>query len=172
MTPGWAAWLFPTWIATLVLAGWAMRSIGFDRGFEEALEPQRHRHRIGTPQESTLLELPRAGVLEPQPEPDRHDGFQTEWTFFGAQVAPAPGRDEYELMTRTTQTMAVVATSATAAVKLPGDGRPEETPSAWTRRQALEMDAFIKGMVEESNYYQHTILASGTRHSRREGGVR
>ena len=154
--------LFPAWFFTILLAGtigaWCAWPVAFDRGFEEAdgQQRRRHRHRIGDPQETTLLELPREGRLEPlTPMPPTH----SEWTFFGAgvEVEPRPGPAEYELLTAPTVTMA--ATTATAVMTLPGDGRPDETPSAWTRRQALEMDAFIKAMREESNYFQHTILA-------------
>ena len=165
MTPGWAAWLFPVWIATVIVAGVASAfiawQIAFDRGFEEAVGPrERHRHRLGGPQETTLLELPRAGRPQPVPEtpmPLTH----SEWMFFrGAQVQPQPGPAEYELLTAPTVTMTATSTTTTASLKL------AETPSAWTRRQALEMDAFISKMREESNYYQHAILADHAPRSR------
>ena len=177
MTPLPAAVLFPAWFITVILAGaagaWIAWPMAFDRGFEEALEPerQRHRHRIGDPQETTLLALPRAErlALEPLPEPEHAP--VPEWMFFGAQVQPQPGRDEYDLMTRH------------AGTSPPGDAAPEETPSAWTRRQgeqlARDIDEMIaaseqrrRELVEESNYFQHAILAEGPRHGKREEGAR
>ena len=168
MTPHVAAWLFPAWVVTVILAGvvgmWIAWPVAFDRGFEEAVGPkERHRHRIGDPQQTTLLELPRAGqlALEPLPEPER--------AFLGAQVQPRPGPAEYELMTRPhgqappaepdPATIRMGVTRTSVEVEVSGDPRRDETPSAWTRRQAVAMDEFIKGMVEESNYFQHTILA-------------
>ena len=162
MTPGMAAWLIPAWFATLILAGavgaWTAWPMAFDRGFEEADGRERHRHRIGDPQVTTLLGLPRAGrlaleppapePLEPLPRPQRAP--EPEWTFFGAQAEPQPGRAEYELMTRRPATAEVAVSRETPA---------HETPSAWTRRQVREMDAYIKEMEEKSNYFQHALKA-------------
>jgi hypothetical protein len=162
-------WLLIACAASVILGGaigaciaW---QIAFDRGFEEACGNKRHRHRIGSPQETTLLELPRAGQLALEPMPG-----ETEWTFFGAQVEPQPGPAEYELltapvMTQTTQTMTVTATTATVETRI------DETDSAWSRRhvreleaklrdQELESDAYIKNMREESNYFRNVMLAA------------
>lgn len=173
--------LLAAWVVSVVLGGvlgaWIMHPIAFDRGFEEACGNKRHRHRVGSPQETTLLELPRAGRLaldsrppEPKPGP--------EWTYFGAQPQPV-GPAEYELMTRPSgqvppwepdqaATVRMGITRTSVQVEVSGDTRTEETPSAWTRRQALEMDAFIKSMTEQSNCFQHAILAGHL--SRRGGG--
>ena len=166
--PHMAAIAIGAWFITLIIAGaigaWAAWGIAFDRGFEEAAGHGRHRHRIGAPQETTLLELPRAGRLALEPPPPAPEPAPVpEWMYFGAPPAPpAPvGPAEYRLMTR-----------QSPGDQPPGTAGGGETPSAWTRRQALEMDAFIKTMVEESCYFQHMILAGGSRHSRPEGGVR
>jgi hypothetical protein len=163
MTP--AVWLTLACVASVILGGilgaciaW---QIAFDRGFEEACGNKRHRHRAGGPQQTTLLELPRAGRPEPEtPMPPTH----SEWMFFGgAQVQPQPGPAEYQLLTAPTVTMTATTTTTTASLKL------AETPSAWTKRMGLEMDEYISKMHEESNYFQHTILAE---HLTREGGAR
>jgi hypothetical protein len=176
MTP--ADWLILACVACVILGGiigaLIDHPIAFDRGFEEACGNKRHRHRIGSPQETTLIQLPpRAGRPAPEPWPELDPELgggrpvcvipgtgPPQWRFFGdgQQVLPQPGRDEYALltapvMTQTTQTMTV--TTATATVET----RTDETPSAWTKRMGLEMDAYISKMREESNYFQHMILA-------------
>jgi hypothetical protein len=141
-------WLGSTAVACLITA-WAFYSVGFDHGHDEGADRERGRHRIAAPPE-----LPRAGRL-PVADPP--------WEFFGgAQVEPQPGPAEYELMTRTAKTA-----EQPEADPMPGqlprwpdkDDPGDETPSAFTRRMADEVEKMIAGWEAQGNYDRHLIQA-------------
>jgi hypothetical protein len=156
-------WLGSTAVACLITA-WAAYLAGFDHGHDEGADRERGRHRAAAPPE-----LPRAGRLEITPEPGlfRAGGVLPDpfpgWEFFGgAQVEPQPGPAEYELMTRTAQTA-----EQPEADPMPGqlplwpdkDDPDDETPSAFTRRMADEVEKMIAGWEAQGNYDRHLIQA-------------
>jgi hypothetical protein len=141
--------------AALTLGGLASGPIWYSTGHRHGREDGSYgdgpKHRRGGPQVSTLLELPAAGRLPVQDGPAAGEPPAPQpaagppWMFFGgAQLEPQPGREEYELLTR----------------KEPCEEpscAEDETPSAFTQRMALDMDEFIRGIEERSNYWQHIM---------------
>jgi len=109
---------------------------GYDAGERDASGPARHR-KNGPPPPATSLLL-AAPVWPDDPPTEVIDRHQDPATEVFTPVADA----EYELMTRELPAVEV------------------ETPSAWTRRQAMEMDDWIRSnIVEPSNVTQHLIQA-------------
>ena len=105
---------------------------GYDAGEGDAGSPARHRK---PPEPSRLLAAPVWPADPPTEVIDRHQDPATD-------VFTAVPAAEYDLMTR----------------QLPAV--EDETPSAWTRRQAMDMDAWIReNIVEPSNVTQHLIQA-------------
>jgi hypothetical protein len=139
-------WLGSTAVACLITA-WAAYLAGFDHGHDEATDRERGRHRAAAP-----TELPRAGRL-PVADPP--------WEFFGgAQVEPQPGPAEYELMTRTAEPDRGPGEITTAEQAIALDlATPDETPSAFTRRMADEVEKMIAGWEAQGNYDRHLIQA-------------
>jgi hypothetical protein len=129
---------------TLILVGCAVGAAlgygwGYSEGQQDAPGPASHR-KTGPPPPATsqLLAAPVWPDDPPTEVIDRHQDPATG-------VFPAVPAAEYELLTR----------------QLPAV--EDETPSAWTRRQALEMDEFIQSqIVEPSNVTQH-LIQSGLR---------
>lgn len=108
-----AHWLLAVgWIGTVVVSislGWSARIMWREWKDDRALRAaearyerasERHTHRKGDPQETTLLELPRAGYLEPLPDLERPT-LEPPWLFAG-ESAPGWGSEsaEYELLTQ------------------------------------------------------------------------
>lgn len=127
-----------------LVGGWAIWPTAYRHGYGEG-ESERHRHRLGDPQETTLLQLPRAGripldrLADPTPLPG-----EPPWLFAGeSEQGWAAEAAEYELLHQP------------EPEHVPG----VDTPSDFTRRMALDMDLFIKNMVEQSNYDQHMMRA-------------
>lgn len=127
---------------TLILVGCAVGlALGYGWGYSEGEQdrPDRRRHRkTGPPPPlatSQLLAAPAWPDDPPTEVIDRHQDPATD-------VFTAVPAAEYELLTR----------------QLPAV--EDETPSNWTRRQALDMDDWIReNIVEPSNMTQHLIQA-------------
>jgi hypothetical protein len=125
---------------TLILIGFvAGAALGYGRGYDageqDASCPARHR-KTAEPSPlgmSRLFEIPPAEDALTQVIDHHRDAPDV---FAAVPVA------EYDLLTR------------------PAPAPDADSPSNWTRRQALEMDAWIKEhIVEPSNVTQHLIQA-------------
>ena len=125
---------------TLILIGFVVgAALGYGRGYgageQDASCPARHRKTAELPPlgMSRLFEIPPAEDALTQVIDHHRDAPDV---FAAVPVA------EYDLLTR------------------PAPTPDADSPSNWTRRQALEMDAWIKEhIVEPSNVTQHLIQA-------------
>jgi hypothetical protein len=168
MNPVW--YLVMWFVAALALGCLGTYPAAYRRGWARATieAGDRHRHRHGDPQETTLLELPRAGRLplerlaDPAPLPS-----EVAWVFAGGWDEGASGSGEYELLTRTAEQPEVGSLEWTAqrVEEVRADERAAaaaETDSGFTRRMALivaEIDDMIDGHRGDVNYLLHTHRA-------------
>ncbi|SRR5216684_4764249 len=106
------------------------------------------RHRTDTDMPGVLLELPpRVGAYGPFPVPEEelpglhewHDHAPLKWDDEGVKGCESC-EEHWETVT------------APAEPEI-----PDASVTAWTRAMAADMDAWIKGLVEDSNYTQHLI---------------
>ena len=163
MSGGTAAWLVVAGFVIFLLAGafgcWVGYGLGLDhaaRDEADQLEAQiEGRHRQRPP--------------EPAPPPE------LGWTFFGgAQVEPQPGAAEYQLMTQTAESG--LHWCSTCGHRHYGQGpmncppeppteqeeppaADDETPSAFTCRQAAQVEAWVREWEAQGNYDRHLIYA-------------
>jgi|HubBroStandDraft_6_1064221.scaffolds.fasta_scaffold863435_2 hypothetical protein len=122
----------------LILVGYAVGAAlnygwGYAAGERDATVPARHRDTV---------ELPPLGMSRLFEIPDRAEAVTQVIDHHAPDVFAAVPAAEYDLLTR------------------PAPTPDADSPSNWTRRQALEMDAWIKEhIVEPSNVTQHLIQA-------------
>lgn len=125
----------------LILVGYAVGAAlnygwGYDAGERDASGPARHR------KTELLPPLAVSRLLAPAWPDDPPTEVIDHYRDPATDVFPVVPAAEYELLTR----------------QLPAV--EDETPSAWTRRQALQMDDWIReNIVEPSNVAQHLIQA-------------
>jgi hypothetical protein len=141
------ALVFLLWVVSMLATGffcaWLFYTVGYDHAARD-LDPDRHRHRIGDPQ-TAPLELSRAGYLPP---------VEGDWRFFGgADLDPPVGPAEYALLTAVVPDNPACETHPAAE---------DETPSAFTRRQAAEVDRLIAEWEAHTNYQVHLMHDKST----------
>jgi hypothetical protein len=143
------ALVFLLWVVSMLATGffcaWLFYTVGYDHAARD-LDPDRHRHRRGDPQTAELPALPRSGYLPP---------VEDDWRFFGgADLDPPVGPAEYALLT-------AVVPDDPACETHPASVE-DETPSAFTRRQAAEVDRLIAEWEAHTNYQVHLMHDKST----------
>jgi hypothetical protein len=140
----------------LALGGIGAWPVAYRRGYAAAEAGERHRHRHGDPQETVLLELPKAGrlpVLADLAEAGAFGPPIAEWVFAGGwDEGPVSGPAEYELLTRIPEPGVV-----DEARRLLGDARSTTTGEI----QAITdwVDGQIAAWEGDTNYWLHTHRA-------------
>jgi hypothetical protein len=145
-----AALVFLLWVASMMATGffaaWLFYTVGYDHAARD-MDPDRHRHRRGDPQ-TAPLELPRSGYLPPLE-------LEGDWRFFGGiALDPPVGAAEYALLT--------AAVPDDPACETHPASVEDETPSAFTRRQAAEVDRLIAEWEAHTNYQVHLMHDKST----------
>jgi len=155
MSGGMAAWLIVAGFAIFLLAGTFGCWVGYGLGLDHAARDEADQL------EARIEGRHRQRPPEPAPPPE------LGWSFFGgAQVEPQPGAAEYELMTRTARQHDDYFIVHDHPRGEPCNGfckgdaaavEPDETPSAFTRRMAAEVEQMIAGWEAQGNYDRHLI---------------
>ena len=143
---------------TLILIGFVVgAALGYGRGYgageQDASCPARHRKTAELPPlgMSRLFEIPPAEDALTQVIDHHRDAPDV---FAAVPVA------EYHLLTQTAERCPCGNTDLATCEASPCAAPGVDSPSNWTRRQALEMDAWIREhIVEPSNVTQHLIQA-------------